>query len=110
MTSFTDEPAEIRTRDKQMVLSRVRSWVVTPRGLAVAGVGAVVIGLAINWNWLVVVGAAPIILSLAPCAAMCALGLCMGMGQRSDTAVVKPSSDPVAEDSLTASTRVDGST
>lgn len=42
--------------------------------LAVAIVGA---GLALNWSWLVAAGIAPILLALAPCAAMCALGLCM---------------------------------
>ncbi len=35
-----------------------------------------VIGLSLNWGWLVAVGAAPVILSLAPCAIMCAVGLC----------------------------------
>lgn len=42
--------------------------------LAAAIVGA---GLAVNWNWLVAAGIAPILLALAPCAAMCALGVCM---------------------------------
>lgn len=30
-----------------------------------------------QWSWLVAIGAAPLLLSLAPCAAMCGLGLCM---------------------------------
>ena len=34
-------------------------------------------GVALNWGWLVAAGLAPILLSLLPCAAMCALGLCM---------------------------------
>jgi hypothetical protein len=34
----------------------------------------------LNWGWLTAVGAAPILLSLLPCAAMCALGLCMRGG------------------------------
>lgn len=52
--------------------------------LAVAVVGA---GLAFNWSWLVAAGIAPILLALAPCAAMCALGLCMkGMGGKSCSA------------------------
>lgn len=50
---------------------RRRLWVV-------AGVAAVAAGLALNWGWLTAVGAAPIILAVLPCAAMCALGLCMG--------------------------------
>lgn len=42
--------------------------------LAIAVIGA---GLALNWSWLVAAGIAPILLAVAPCAAMCALGLCM---------------------------------
>ena len=34
-------------------------------------------GAALNWGWLVAAGIAPLLLALAPCAAMCALGLCM---------------------------------
>lgn len=33
-------------------------------------------GLYFGWNWLVAAGLAPIIVPLALCAAMCALGLC----------------------------------
>ncbi len=40
-------------------------------GLAIAA------GLALNWGWLTALGVAPILVSLLPCAAMCALGLCM---------------------------------
>ncbi len=40
-------------------------------GNAIAG------GLALNWNWLVAVGVAPLLLTALPCVAMCALGLCM---------------------------------
>lgn len=44
------------------------------------GLGAVVLGALLNWNWLVAVGAAPIILALLPCAAMCAIGVCAMRG------------------------------
>ena len=30
-----------------------------------------------QWSWLIAIGVAPLLLSAAPCAAMCALGLCM---------------------------------
>ena len=43
-------------------------------GIALALLAA---GLAWQWSWLVAVGVAPLLLSAAPCAAMCALGLCM---------------------------------
>jgi hypothetical protein len=36
-----------------------------------------VIGAAFNWSWLVAVGIVPLLITLLPCAAMCALGLCM---------------------------------
>ena len=42
---------------------------------------------ALNWPWLVAVGAAPLILAALPCMAMCALGLCMkGSGGTCDKA------------------------
>jgi hypothetical protein len=50
-------------------------------GIALALLAA---GFAWQWNWLVAIGVAPPLLSAAPCAAMCALGLCMHrMGGRS---------------------------
>lgn len=58
--------------------------------LAIIG-GLVVIaggGLALGgWGWLVAIGLAPIILSLAPCLVMCGLGMCMmGMNKSKTTA------------------------
>ncbi len=40
------------------------------------GSGVLIVGAALNWSWLVAAGVAPILLALAPCAVMCALGLC----------------------------------
>ena len=37
----------------------------------------VVAGGALNWSWLTAIGAAPLILAVAPCALMCGLGLCL---------------------------------
>jgi hypothetical protein len=40
-----------------------------------------------NWGWLVAAGIAPVILAVAPCVAMCALGLCASrMGGKSCSA------------------------
>jgi len=36
----------------------------------------VIIGVALNWGWLVAAGIAPVLVAVAPCAIMCALGLC----------------------------------
>lgn len=48
----------------------------------IIALAAVVIGggLALNWNWLVAAGIAPVLLALLPCVAMCALGFCMRHG------------------------------
>lgn len=34
-------------------------------------------GLALNWNWLVAAGIAPILIAALTCLVMCGLGLCM---------------------------------
>jgi len=34
-------------------------------------------GMALNWGWLTAIGAAPLILAVAPCAVMCGLGYCV---------------------------------
>ena len=47
------------------------------RGLMLLGGVAVAGGLAFGWDNLVLLGIAPILLSLLPCLIMCGLGLCM---------------------------------
>lgn len=47
------------------------------RGLLVLGGMAVTLGLGLNWSWLAAAGITPILVGLLPCAAMCALGLCL---------------------------------
>jgi hypothetical protein len=50
-------------------------------GLALAGgAGALVLG----WDWLVAAGVASIIIAVAPCLVMCALGLCMRHTAKAD--------------------------
>ena len=51
--------------------------------LILAAMALIAAGMALNWGWLVAMGAAPLILSLAPCAVMCGLGLCMMGGSKS---------------------------
>jgi hypothetical protein len=64
-------------------------------GLAVVALAG---GMALNWSWLVAAGLAPIILALAPCAAMCALGLCMNkMGQKSCDSQTNNADDAVSK-------------
>lgn len=50
------------------------------RGLIAAGALLATPALWLGWPWLVAAGVAPLLLLLAPCAVMCALGLCMKKG------------------------------
>lgn len=68
-----------------------RQYLSGRRGLILLALVLVSAGLFLSWGWLAAAGIAPILLALAPCAAMCALGLCMNkMGGKSC------SSDPAA--------------
>jgi hypothetical protein len=56
------------------ILKRLGSKRVLLGVLALVLIG---VGLAWQWSWLVAIGVAPLLVSAAPCVAMCALGLCM---------------------------------
>ena len=58
-------------------LNALRYWMRGRNGVIALIALAVVIGAALNWSWLVAVGIAPLLITMLPCAAMCALGLCM---------------------------------
>jgi hypothetical protein len=45
--------------------------------ISAAALGVIAAAAAWQWSWLVAIGVAPVLLSVAPCAAMCGLGLCM---------------------------------
>jgi hypothetical protein len=45
--------------------------------LGAAALAVIASAAAWQWSWLIAIGVAPLLLSVAPCAAMCALGLCM---------------------------------
>jgi hypothetical protein len=51
------------------------------RGLILSAMALIGAGLWLNWGWVAAIGAAPLILALAPCAVMCGLGLCMKGGR-----------------------------
>ncbi|HXV23005.1 MAG TPA: hypothetical protein VED46_01985 [Alphaproteobacteria bacterium] len=51
--------------------------------LLLTGSAAAVVGTFYNWDWLVALGLAPLLLSALPCLAICALGLCMTHASRS---------------------------
>lgn len=72
--------------------------------LAVAGVGS---GLVLGWDSLVALGVSTFILSLLPCAAICALGVCASrMGKKevggSTAAVAVPPKETVPPATVTA--------
>lgn len=54
-----------------------RRWLRRPRSLIILAILLVGGGLAAGWSWLVALGVAPFILSVAPCMAMCAVGACV---------------------------------
>jgi len=90
MNCCTEEPATAQSDSVPTTVQRLGDWALSPQGLTVTGIAGVAIGLAVNWSWLVAVGLAPLILSLGPCAVMCALGLCMHMRNGSHASAGKP--------------------
>lgn len=75
----TQVPAVIQesARDLgQMARRYLTGW----RGAIIFATLALAAGLALGWSWLVAAGIAPILISVLPCLAMCALGLCMHRG------------------------------
>jgi hypothetical protein len=94
-TEFVKRPTRLGTSPPLYIPDLVRTWIRSPRGLIILAIALVGVGLALGWNWLVAVGAAPLILSLAPCAAMCALGVCMmARGNSSCTKVSPEKAEP----------------
>jgi len=70
MSNLTTKPASTTsTLGIYSLLENWRFWI------AVATIAVIAVA-AFSWNWLIAVSVAPILLSLLPCAIMCALGLC----------------------------------
>ena len=60
------------------IFTRRLGW----RGLTILLAAGVAAGVFLDWKWLVAVGAAPIIIAVLPCAAMCAIGVCAMGGSK----------------------------
>jgi hypothetical protein len=88
------------TTSSSLVRSGLLRWRI---GLGVATGAVVVGGLALGWPSLVAIGIAPLLLSLLPCLAMCALGICM-MGRGSRSCSQERSGDAAATNSADALT------
>ena len=91
---MTSDPARpVQNSLASDVLSAARYYLGTRFGLLAIAALALGLGAYSSWGWLVAVGIAPLLLIFAPCAAMCALGLCsMGGKSKSPTDVVSPGS------------------
>ncbi|MGQ0749138.1 MAG: hypothetical protein ACT4PS_01250 [Betaproteobacteria bacterium] len=89
------------TKTEELSLARTvgglaRHYLGGRRGLLLVGGAAVLAGIVFNWSWFVAVGLAPLLLAIAPCAAMCALGLCMNkmMGSKSCSTQANSGAEP----------------
>lgn len=82
LTDMTGAPKIAGPSLSQDVLSLLRYWLRDRRVLIAIALAVLVGGAALNWGWFVAIGVAPILLAVAPCGIMCALGLCaMGRGK-----------------------------
>lgn len=60
----------------QGLLRTVQYYLGNRRVLMVLAGVTIVAGLTFNWSWLVAAGIAPLLISVLPCVAMCAIGVC----------------------------------
>lgn len=68
------------------------------RGFALSAMALIAAGLWLNWGWLTAIGAAPLILALAPCAVMCGLGICCKQGgSKSCGSKSNPAAEPKSQ-------------
>jgi len=84
-------PRVVERAAPRSLLDTLRPYVEGRRGLIALATVAIVAGLALNWNWLVTAGIAPVLLAALPCVAMCALGLCMRHGAGKSRGTEMPS-------------------
>ena len=70
-------PGRDETSLARDLLQLARYYLGKRRVLLILASMMLVAGVGLNWGWLVAAGIAPILISVLPCVAMCALGLCM---------------------------------
>ena len=73
----SESPNAVEKSLTQDLIYAARYYLGGRLGLILLTVTTLGVGAALNWSWLVAIGVAPLLLAFAPCAAMCALGLCM---------------------------------
>lgn len=72
-------------------------WLSRRRALILAAVAVAAAGAWLGWPWLVAAGIAPILVVLAPCAVMCAVGACaMKQQAKPGESVAATADTPVA--------------
>lgn len=74
---MVEETAVPTVSQTQKSRTFVPSILTSRRALILAAAFTASAGLALNWNWMVAVGIAPVLISVLPCLVMCGLGLCM---------------------------------
>jgi len=95
------------TRD---LLHAARDYLGNRRGLlSLAGL-ALLAGMAVNWGWLIAAGIAPVLISVLPCVAMCAVGLCMHRASSKSCSASGSAREPVATMSNDAAPTIQATT
>jgi hypothetical protein len=81
----------------QHAVNKIWPYVTGRRGWILFGLAAIGGGMAMNWNTVVALGLAPLLLGVLPCVVMCAMGMCMsgGNGKFSSKADDKGKADDV---------------
>lgn len=85
------EPGTLSTTT--LVARVITSAVRRPIFLVASGSIIIGAGLYLNWPAVVALGLAPFVLTFAPCALMCALGLCAMSGNKNKTDGKPPAQD-----------------
>lgn|SRR5262249_26646783 len=105
-TTKTASPSLVRD-----LLEAARRYVGGGRALLILAIGALIGGVALNWNWLVAAGIAPLLLTALPCLVMCGLGLCMNKligGSCASEATQTKTSEPIEPEATTNSADTTG--
>lgn len=85
------EPSTLSTRN--LVARVITSAIRRPIFLVASGALIIGAGLYLNWPAVVGLGLAPLILTFAPCALMCAFGLCAMSGSKNKIDGKPPAQD-----------------
>jgi len=93
------------------LLDAARHYLGGRRALVILAIAALIGVVALNWNWLVAAGIAPLLLTARPCRVMCGLGLCMNKligGSCASQATQTKTSEPIEPEATTNSADTTG--